>query len=268
MCLIVFAWKVVQGTPLFAIDNHDDYHDRPLLPAHWWPEASAVFAGKDVDHQGTWLGISKDGRFSAATCVRDGSPAHTQEAISKDTLVSEYLQSTLSPMDYIRQLKQDKRQFEGYNLLVGDKETLIWYSNRYPDDERNGKPLDSGIYGLSNGKLDESWRKVTRAKAQFTSLLYQCAPVEAYFELLKDCTRASECRLPETGLSTEEETVMSSIFVFSPEYGTRSSSVIMIHADRDSVLTERIFPRLETPPYPVIIEAMPNGTCKNRKNHP
>lgn len=266
MCLIVFAWKVVQGTPLFAIGNRDDYHDRPTLPACWWPEAPDIFAGKDTISQGTWLGISKNGRFGAATCVRD---AHTPQdgAISKDILVSEYLQSKLSPTDYIQQLQHDNRLFDGYNLLVGDKETLIWYSNRYPDDERNGKPLASGIYGLSNGKLDESWRKVTRAKAQFTSLLYQCAPVEAYFELLKDCTRASECRLPETGLSIEDETVLSSIFVFSPKYGTKSSSVMMIHADHDPVLLERVFPRLDTPPYPVITEHMPNGTCKKRNSH-
>lgn len=265
MCLIVFAWKVVQDTPLFAIGNHDAFHDHPLMPAHWWQVSPHIFASKELDTDSTWLGITKDGRFAAATDIRDTN-TKLDQATSKDTLVAEYLQTSLSPEAYIQQLKQDQRVFNGYNLLVGNRESLIWYSNRYNDDERNGKPLESGIYGLSNGKLDESWRKVTRAKAQFTSLLYQCAPVDAYFELLKDCTRANECRLPETGISIELETVLSSIFVFSHDYGTRSSSVIMMHSNRQPEMLERVIPRSDTPPYPVIIEHMPNSTC-NKRNH-
>lgn len=265
MCLFVFAWKVVQGTPLFAISNRDEFHDRPTLPAHWWEDAPDIYAGKDLKANGTWLGITKQGKFAAITNVRDKSIPYIEDAPSRGLLVADYLKSELSPQAYIDQLSSDQRFFNGYNLIVGDKDTLIWYSNRYPDDERNGKPLKSGIYGLSNGKLDEGWRKVTRAKAQFSSLLYQCAPLDTYFELLKDCTRASECRLPDTGISTELESILSSIFVFSPKYGTRSSNVAMIHTDKAPVLIEHVIPPSDTPPYPIVVEHLPNGTCQKRK---
>jgi uncharacterized protein with NRDE domain len=116
---------------------------------------------------------------------------------------------------------------------------MIWYSNRDHGDVRNGEPLAPGIYGLSNDRLDAPWPKVVRTKAQFASMLCQGAPEEAFFEMLSDTTRASDCRLPKTGVSLEMERLLSAVCIESPSYGTRVSTVVQLRADRSVSLDER-----------------------------
>ncbi|RYE71903.1 MAG: hypothetical protein EOO80_21100, partial [Oxalobacteraceae bacterium] len=129
----------------------------------------------------------------------------------------------------------------GYNLVLGDGETLYWYSNRGQHDPRNGQPLERGrIYGISNGLLDAPWPKVLRTKAQFASLLCQGAPEDAYFEMLADTTRAPDLRLPETGVPLEMERMLSSVCIESEEYGTRTSTVVKLYSNGAPDLHERV----------------------------
>lgn len=238
MCLIVFAWKVIPGLPLVAAANRDEFYDRPAAPAHWWHDHPQVCAGRDLRGGGTWLGINRDGRFGALTNIR-APEERRSDAPSRGALVADYLKGSASPLEYIERLRQGADDFNGFNLLVGDEETLIWYSNRAHDDPRNGQPLQPGIYGLSNDRLDAPWPKVVRTKAQFASMLCQGAPEEAYFEMLSDTTRASDCRLPKTGVSLEMERLLSAVCIESPNYGTRVSTVVHVQADRAVALNER-----------------------------
>jgi uncharacterized protein with NRDE domain len=130
--------------------------------------------------------------------------------------------------------------FNGFNLLIGNREQLLWFSNAAQDDERNGKPLAPGIYGLSNATLDTPWPKVVRTKAQFASLLCQGAPQDAYFDMLTDTTRASDCRLPRTGISLEREKALSAVCIDTPDYGTRASTVVQLYASNSPVLLEQV----------------------------
>ncbi len=238
MCLIVLAWQVIPGTPLIAAGNRDEFYDRPALPADWWQDHPHVYAGRDLKGGGTWIGVTRDGRFAALTNVR--APAEMKaDAPTRGRLVADYLAGSASPAQYIEQITPQAAQYNGFNLLVGDREQLIWYSNR-ADDERNGKPLAPGVYGLSNAGLDSSWPKVVRTKAQFASLLCQCAPEEAFFEMLADTTRASDCRLPQTGVSLELERMLSAVFIESPDYGTRTSTVVKLAANDEPLLCERM----------------------------
>lgn len=239
MCLIVFAWHVVPGMPLIAASNRDEFYDRPAAPADWWHDHPNVFAGRDLQGGGTWMGVTKEGRFAAITNVRNPDD-NRADAPSRGKLVSDYLTSNFSAHDYIAQIDPHASDFNGFNLLVGDHDTLIWYSNKARDDERNGKPLAPGIYGISNGGLDTCWPKVVRTKAQFASLLCQCAPEEAFFDMLTDTTPASDCRLPKTGVSMEMERVLSSVCIESPNYGTRVSTVVKLDAANNAVLYERL----------------------------
>ena len=239
MCLIVFAWHVVPGMPLIAASNRDEFYDRPTAPADWWQDHPSVFAGRDLQGGGTWIGVTKEGRFAAITNVRNPED-NRADAPSRGTLVADYLTSQSSAQEYIAKIDAHAADFNGFNLLVGDHDTLVWYSNKARDDERNGKPLTSGIYGISNGGLDTCWPKVVRTKAQFASLLCQCAPEEAFFDMLTDTTRASDCRLPKTGVSMELERVLSSVCIESPNYGTRVSTVVKLDAANNAVLYERL----------------------------
>ncbi|HZW14385.1 MAG TPA: NRDE family protein [Noviherbaspirillum sp.] len=239
MCLIVFAWQVIPGMPLVAAANRDEFYDRPAAPADWWADHPQVYAGRDLQGGGTWMGVTREGRFAAITNVRaldekrDGAP-------SRGELVADYLVGQSSPEDYIEEIASRAELFNGFNLLVGNQHEMIWYSNRAKDDERNGKVLAPGIYGLSNGTLDTPWPKVVRTKAQFASLLCQGAPEEAFFEMLTDTARASDCRLPRTGVSMEWERVLSSVCIESPEYGTRTSTTARLYSDGTAALDERI----------------------------
>ncbi|MDQ9171572.1 NRDE family protein [Oxalobacteraceae bacterium R-40] len=237
MCLIVFAWQLVRGTPLVAVGNRDEFYDRPAEPAGWWKESPDILAGRDLRSGGTWLGVTRAGRFAAVTNVRN--PALLKPGgPTRGALVSEFLAGTTAARTYIEQLRETAQEFSGFNLLVCDGDELIWYSNAAADDPRNGQPLAPGFYGLSNAFLDTPWPKVVRTKAQFASLLCQDAPDEAYFDMLSDTMRASDCRLPKTGVSIEMERMLSAVCIESPDYGTRVSTVVRMQTGAAPVLHE------------------------------
>lgn len=239
MCLIVFAWQVIPGLPLIAAANRDEFLARPAAPAAWWAEHPNVYAGRDLTGGGTWMGVTRDGRFAAITNIR--APAEMRpDAPSRGKLVADYLSGTDSAQQYLARIAGEADRFNGFNLLLGDSEQLVWYSNRASGDPRNGQPLAPGIYGVSNAMLDAPWPKVVKTKAQFGSLLCQGAPADAYFDMLDDTGRASDCRLPQTGIDLERERMLSSVRIESPDYGTRCSTLVRIHACKTATLEERI----------------------------
>lgn len=243
MCLIVFAWQVMPSAPLFAAANRDEFYARPAAPAHWWDDHPHIYAGRDLHAGGTWLGVTRSGecgsRFAAITNIR-APHLHRDDAPSRGALVSDFLKSSLSPEEFIERILPEAHRFNGFNLLVGDCSSLIWFSNQAQGHPSNGKPLPPGVYGLSNGELDSAWPKVTRTRAQFSSLLCQSAPEDAYFEMLADTACAPDVLLPDTGVSLEMERLLSSVCIHSPDYGTRVSSLVCLRNDGPAVLRERL----------------------------
>lgn len=238
MCLIVFAWHVIPDMPLIAAGNRDEFYERPAKPADWWDDYPQIYAGRDLQGGGTWIGVTRDGRFAAITNIRAPSEMRS-DAPSRGALVTNYLAGQMSADDYIDAIAPQAADYNGFNLLVGDSDQLIWFSNRGDGDERNGKALAPGIYGLSNSLLDCAWPKVVRTKAQFASLLCQGAPEDAFFEMLTDTTCASDCRLPKTGVSIERERLLSAVCIESPDYGTRVSTLVKLQGAQLPVLIER-----------------------------
>lgn len=241
MCLIVFAWQVVPGIPLVVAANRDEFHARPTAAAAWWDDHPQVYAGRDLEGGGTWLGITREGRFAALTNIRNPAERRT-DVRSRGELVAGFLESEAEPEDYVAQVKNGSDDYNGYNLIVGTRDKLIWTNNRDHEDARNGQLLASGVYGLSNASLDTPWPKVVRTKAQFSSLLCQGAPYDAYFEMLKDTTRTNDCRLPKTGVDIEWERILSAVCIESPTYGTRSSTVVQLYRDHPPALIEHQLP--------------------------
>ena len=244
MCLIVFAWQVVPGAPLIAAANRDEFYDRPASAAGNWPEHPQVFAGRDLKGGGSWMGITEDEgaggpRFAALTNIR-GPQERRPDAPSRGALVADVLAGELSAPDYIARIADGAGAYNGFNLVLGDRNGLYWFSNRGDGDERNGKALEPGIYGISNGLLDSPWPKVTRTKAQFASLLCQGAPEDAYFEMLADTTRAPDGRLPSTGVTLAMERVLSAVCIETDNYGTRTSTVVKLFQDSEPELVERV----------------------------
>jgi uncharacterized protein with NRDE domain len=243
MCLIVFAWRVIPGVPVIAAANRDEYYDRPATPAGPWPEHPNVIAGRDLKGGGSWMGVTLDGpsgpKFAALTNIR-GPNERRMDAPSRGALVADFLTGTMSAPEYLEHIGSGAAAYNGFNLVLGDREALYWYSNRAGDDPRKGQPLEPGVYGISNGLLNDPWPKVVRTKAQFASLLCSGAPEEAYFEMLADTTRAPDVRLPETGVPLDMERMLSAVCINSPGYGTRTSTVVRLYTNAPPSLSERV----------------------------
>jgi uncharacterized protein with NRDE domain len=246
MCLIVFAWKLIPCTPLVVASNRDEFYDRPAAPAIWWENSPNVFGGRDLQSGGTWMGFAQSesaglpaDKFAAITNIRAPSEIK-KDAPSRGALVANYLTGKLSAKDYIASIQDSAESYNGFNLLVGDTNDLIWFSNRQKNDERNGQPLPAGIYGISNASLDTPWPKVVKTKAEFASLICQRAPEDAYFEMLSNTTQAPDCLLPDTGVTFELERLLSAACIDSPTYGTRVSSLLKMHAKYPAEFHEKI----------------------------
>ena len=244
MCLIVFAWRVIPGVPVIVCANRDEFYARPAAPAAPWPEHPNLIGGRDLEHGGSWMGITREGpngpKFAALTNIR--APGERRaDAPSRGALVADFLKGSLSAVEYLDAIAARGDMYNGFNLVLGDVDNLYWYSNRAGADPRNGQPLEAGrIDGVSNGLLDAPWPKVTRTKAQFASLLCQGAPQDAYFEMLADTTRAPDMRLPDTGVPLDWERVLSAVCIKTPEYGTRASTVVKLYENAQAELHERI----------------------------
>jgi uncharacterized protein with NRDE domain len=238
MCLILLAVDAHPGYKLILAANRDEYYERPTAPPHFWKDAPHVLAGRDLIAAGTWLGITRKGRIAAVTNYRDPATGKS-DAPSRGKLVSDFLLSDLDPLPYLDLIRREKDRYNGFNLIMGNRNRITWYSNR--SDEPT--PLLPGVYGLSNHLLDTPWPKVLRSKASFEEVIRtgKDFSVESVFRLLKDQTLAPDDRLPQTGVPLEWERILSPIFITSPTYGTRSSTVILIDKEYRVSFMDRTF---------------------------
>lgn len=236
MCLIVFEISEDPARGLLLAANRDEFYDRPTLAAAAWEDAPEIFAGRDLVGGGTWLGISESGRFAAVTNYRD--PKAPKGTRTRGELVSGFLSSGVSTGDYLDTIASAADEFSGFNLIVGtagpDGIEAAYFSNR----EGLIRHLEPGVYGLSNHLLDTPWPKVRRAKEMFSAT--KADDDNALFDLFSDRTLASDDELPDTGIGLERERLLSPIFIETPIYGTRCSTVVRLNAESPPQLVERV----------------------------
>lgn len=234
MCLIVFAWRPSHAQPLILAANRDEFYARPTQPLAQWSDAPQVYAGRDLEAAGTWLGITAHGRFAALTNIRNPNLPLGQH--SRGELVAQFLTSEISIDNYLADVAQRAGEYGGFNLLVGDREQLYYLNGANPEP----RLLGEGVYGLSNAGLNTSWPKVEKAKAALTTQLDDPNPL-ALMALLSDPTTAPTAELPDTGVSLATEALLSSVFIASPNYGTRASTVLIVNADGSRQFVEHSF---------------------------
>jgi len=237
MCLILFAWRAHPEYRLIVAANRDEYFRRPAAPAAFWDDAPGLLAGRDLEAGGTWLGITVQGRFAALTNYRN--PADKMSiAPSRGGLVGDFLAATTKPEAYVAKIAARAQEYNGFSLLVGDQESLLFLSNR-GDGVAKVKP---GVHGLSNHLLDTPWPKVEKGKARFAALLEKPFDAEAMLELLDDSQPAANHLLPSTGVSLEMEERLSSIRIAAAGgYGTRCSTVLCMGENGKIEFLERSY---------------------------
>ena len=249
MCLIAFALDAHPDYALVLAANRDEFYDRPTAPAHFWEEAPGLLAGRDERAGGTWLGISRTGRFAALTNVR--APDRRREnAPSRGALVTDFIRDDCPPMPFMQALAETADRYNGFNLLAGtfpagQAPTLVHFTNHTDDPPRAVRP---GLHGLSNATLNTDWPKVTRSKARLQRLLDEDrVSSKALLELLNDRAPAPEEALPATGMPHEWERALSSVFIQAEGYGTRSSTALLIGRKGEVAFVERSFEEGTTP---------------------
>ncbi len=236
MCLLFLAIDTHPDYRLVAAANRDEFYDRPTSAAHRWAEHQGVIAGKDLEKGGTWFGVTRYGHWAAVTNYRESNDAKFET--SRGALVSEYLTTYSTPDDYIASLAASADHYNGFNLVAGSLSHAVYFSNR----ERGVKPLQKGIYGLSNHLLDTPWPKVRTGKQNLENLLERDhLDADSLFSILCDQTRASNEDLPESGVSAEWEELLSSAFISGDTYGTRSSTILLVSRDNRLILEERTY---------------------------
>jgi uncharacterized protein with NRDE domain len=237
MCLVAFATDTADHHLVVAA-NRDELHGRPASPAGWWSDAPAVFGGRDLDKGGTWLAISRRGRFAAVTNVRRGGP-HRGER-SRGALCSSFVEGEDDAASFARTVSEKGAHYGPFNLLVGSGGPLAYASSEHPDGAR---VLSPGVHALSNAAVDTPWPKVVRATHAMKEAL-QLPPDAArdhLFAMLADRAPAQDDALPATGVSRELERLLSAVFLVGPTYGTRCSTVLQHRRDGEIRFEERRF---------------------------
>ncbi len=275
MCLILFAWKSHPDYPLVVAANRDEFYERNTEPLAWWPDHPHLLAGKDradvIGSPGTWLGFTKTGRFAALTNVRAPSEKNP-DARTRGELSLRYLTSQHKPYEYIQENAKRFEQYNGFNLLMADlsdpeNAEMHWVSNRLmmgqnirPRKVFPEQALAPGVYGLSNAMLDTPWPKVNHRVAAFAQTLAmdsgQLKNSDHYLRVLADTHEASPQELPSTGVNKDWEKALSAAFIKTPEYGTRSSTILRVRKDGQFEMVERRFDANGTVGHDVVTGAL------------
>jgi uncharacterized protein with NRDE domain len=241
MCIALIAHQLHPVYALIIAANRDEFHARPTAAAHWWPED--VLAGKDLVAGGTWFGVHRTGRVALLTNYRDGA-ARDPAARSRGELVVTALVNPRPPQRMLSDLLATSGDYQGFSLIAGTSGQLFYASNR----NWLVKRLPDGVSGLSNHFLDSPWPKVERAKERLRDALHEPAvEPEMLFDLLRDKTQAPDHELPDTGIGLERERFLSSPFIVGGNYGTRSSTVLLMDRRGGVVFIERTFDPLGEP---------------------
>lgn len=227
MCVLALAWQAHPRWPIVLIGNRDEYHARPSAALARWTDRPNIIAGRDLQSGGTWLGVTDAGRLAVVTNhtgYGDPDPA----LASRGALVTDMLTGALgtdSPLD--------TGGYNSFNLIVADRNDCHFISNRPTAIARQLQP---GLFGLSNGTLDEPWARTTRIKALLHGWL---ASGDEDIATLLDGLRSDDIEgsiAPDAGFPPADT---RPVFIRHDVYGTRCSTIVLIDRDGKGTIHER-----------------------------
>ncbi|WP_433728720.1 NRDE family protein [Nocardia sp. CA-129566] len=273
MCLVLIGWRVHPEFRLIVAANRDEFYSRPTESMRWWSEVPGLLAGRDLgaigkhagDPPGTWLGLTREAkgrnRFATVTNVRNPK-AERGDARSRGALLMDFLRGTdvgddiPGPEKYVLDVAAAPDDYNGYNVLVSDLESLWWHSNRSAAPPQE---LTPGFHGVSNGTFVTSaapgsaaaleapqpmWPKVRTGLTELRTVV-ESDPgnLARYFAVLADRTQAPDGLLPHTGVPLRRERTLSARFIANTLHGTRASTVLLVREDGSFEMAERSFGR-------------------------
>ena len=246
MCLLIVAYRTAPQYPLVVAANRDEFHARATAPSDFWKEHPQLLAGIDLEQGGTWMGVTRQGRFAAVTNYRD--PARTAPAPrSRGELTLNYLTGSLGAQEYLASLSPIACDYAGFNLLLGDQDGLWYYSNGNAQDANNPQRLQPGFYALSNARLDTPWPKAESGRTKMQQLLQsQELSHTELAAVVGSKQQADLSALQLHGLDSPMDQVLSAQFIVTEGYGTRSLTTLWVDAEQQLTWQEQSFDELGT----------------------
>ena len=230
MCVIAFHWRPDGPLPLLVAANRDEFYERPTAPLAWW-EGGRLLAGQDLKAGGTWLGVTPEGRCAAITNFRAPGEARTDRT-SRGQLPVRFLEGEGMARAFLEDLQKEAVQYNPFNLLLFDGRELLGFESR----QARILSFAPGIHLVSNGVFDEPWPKVETLKA---GLAEAQDDDQVLLTLLGDTRPSEDGRLPSTGVPIAWERALSPVFVRTPTYGTRASTILRLGRETISMLEQR-----------------------------
>lgn len=234
MCILFLAINQHPDYPLIVAANRDEFFDRPSESMHFWPDKPDILAGRDALQGGTWLGISKSGRFCAVTNFRTGQKAK-EDAPSRGALVTRFLETEDSEEEFLAFLSESHQSYNPFNLVFGGVSGLSVFTSM----DAKYVPLKSGFHSVSNGYVHHQWPKMDKGESKLAEVIAnkKTIPIDSLNNIMRDQTKADLEDLPDTGIDQSLEQHLSSIFIQGEEYGTRTTSYLFFN-NREILLHE------------------------------
>ena len=238
LCLILVSYDTHEPYRLVIAANRDEFHARTSRSAHWWEDAPSVLGGRDLEAGGTWMGVTRTGRFAAVTNYSESASPH-EDARSRGELVARFLTSDIPATDYLAEVAQNGGLFRGFSLLVFDRLSLASFSNR----SETFRTLSPGVFGLANALLDTPWPKVTQGKERIAGILSMQRDMSEHasdlLRLLRNEESPSSLDPPHSDGEEDSRQRVSPIFIRYPTYGTRASTVLLMTRHGDVTFVEQ-----------------------------
>lgn len=238
MCILFIALKQHPKYPVIICANRDEFHKRPTQSLHYWPNEK-ILAGKDLQAGGTWLGITHSQHFSALTNFRQPHLIDNSKRSRGDLVVQALSTENIkaNQNNISAHLNLNSHQYNGFNLIYGSLEKLHCFDSV----NRTTHMMEDGVFSLCNGALTDSWPKMTLGEQKLATLIennQQDLTHNSLMKLMTNTEQAADAHLPQTGLPLDREKLLSSIFIQSPEYGTRSTIILTKDNNGEVTITE------------------------------
>lgn len=239
MCLITFRYGHHDRYKLILAANRDEAYNRASAGANYWPSHSDLLAGRDLEANGTWFGITKDGKIAAITnCHGEEFVEPTADKQSRGHILTDYLTQDGSAEIFIQNLILNKDHYQPFNVLLGSVDTLYHFNSRDTDFTA----LTKGTHSLSNATLNTPWPKVKKTRETLDTIIQSEKDyLVDLFAMMMDKTPASDNEIPEAPLPLAIRRKASANFIETEHFGTKSTTVLLVDWDNNVTYVERTY---------------------------
>lgn len=239
MCLITFRYGQHERYKLILAANRDEAYNRASVGADFWPSHPYLLAGKDLEANGTWLGITKDGKIAAITnCHGEEFTEPAVDKLSRGHILTDYLTQNKSADIFIQELIKTKDHYQPFNVLLGTCDALYHFNSQ----DEVFTALPKGTHSLSNATLNTPWPKVKNTRKTLDLIIQSEEDyLSELFKMMMDKTPAPDNEIPDAPLPLTIRRKASANFIETEQFGTKSTTLLLVDWDNNVTYVERTY---------------------------